>query len=386
MDLTEAERDHRWAELRRTMERRGVDVLIAFSDFGDQATISRYITNFRSSYDYVATLLYRDEGCDQILTHPGGIPIARQLSWATDVLPMAAPVSLAGHNSGPVDRVTARLSVGGQIARRLRERSVQRVGVAGAEYFPAGWKAQIEAAIPDAVFVDVWEDLQAQRLVKSEAEQALVREACRISDLAWSHMADIVRVGRKRYEVLADIEQILRAQGCEDSFNLCMSLPMLAEPLDRNPYSGLPIEANGVYLIEVSPRYLGYYGQQTGLVATGPLPAEMNRAYEAVNRARDKGLELVRPGANLVEVGDAIARQLRTDGFEPASPSFGHAVGLELEDWHIDGSPLELQAGMTLILHPMAAGHPAVMRADTYLVTASGFERLTSGDLEPLIV
>lgn len=374
------ERDRRWAKARAALGRHNVDVVITFSDYGDQASLARYLANFRSSYDYQAVLLYRDDGCDLVLTHRGGIPIARQISWATQVLPMAVPETQAGRNSGQGP------SVGGQIANQLAARNVRRVGVLGMEYFPSGWRELIAEAIPGVEFVDLWDDFHRIRMVKSAAEQDLVREACRISDAAWAEMADIVRVGRKRYEVLADIEHILRLNGCEDSFNLCMSLPMLQEKLDRNPYSALPIEAGSVYLIEVSPRYLGYFGQQTGLVATGTIPEPMRRAYDAVNRARDAGLALARPGIDLAQMGHAIEQSLRADGFDPASPSFGHAVGLELEDWHINGSSLVLEEGMTFIFHPMAAGHPAVMRADTYLITANGTERLTSGSTEPLMI
>ena len=112
----------------------------------------------------------------------------------------------------------------------------------------------------------------------------------------------------------------------------------------------------------------------------------MLKAHQAVNRAREAGLKLVKPGVDLIEVGAAIADQFAKDGFEPASPSFGHAVGLELEDHHINGTSLVLEEGMTFIFHPMAAGNPAVMRADTYLITAGGYERLTSGDPAAMVL
>ncbi|MFK7842911.1 MAG: M24 family metallopeptidase [Sphingorhabdus sp.] len=377
MDLTSKERDRRWINLRTIMKRRDVDVVIAFSDFGDQASLQRYISNFRSSYDYVASLLYREEGCDIIMTHPGGIGIAKQISWTTDVFPMAIPNSMKGHNSGKGP------SVGGQIANRLAEHNVQRVGVTGMEYFPVGWKETIEAVLPNVEFVDVWDDVHLLRLIKGDEEQDLVREACRISDEAWKQMPDIVKPGRKRYEVLGDIEHILRCHGCEDSFNMCMSLPMGKERFDRSPYSALPIEEDSVYLIEVSPRYLGYFGQQTGLVSTGPLPEAMRKAYDSVNRARDAALEMMRPGVDLIDVGNVVDAQLRNDGYQP-QPSFGHLVGLELEDFHIGNGPLILQDGMTIIVHPLLADHPALMRADTYLISASGPERLTTGSMEPL--
>jgi Xaa-Pro aminopeptidase len=378
MDLTTRERDRRWAALRSIMERQNVDVVIAFSDFGDQSTLQRYFSNFRSGYDYMASLLYRKDDFDLITTHPGTIPIAKQLSWAKEVLPIAIPNSRAARNAGQ------RATVGGQIANQISARGINRVGVTGMEFFPAGWKELIEEAVPDVEFIDLWDDIHHLRLVKSEDELAIIREACRISDVVWEQMADIVRAGRKRYEVLADIEQIVRSHGCEDSFNLCMSLPLLKEKMDRNPYSALPIEEDGVYMIEVSPRFLGYYGQQTGLVATGSIPADMQRAFDAASLSRDKGLDIIRPGVNLIEVGEVIQKQLHADGYELATPSFGHAVGMELEDFHIDGSSLVLEEGMTFIFHPLLAGHPAIMRGDTYLITGSGVERLTTGSIAPL--
>jgi Xaa-Pro aminopeptidase len=275
--------------------------------------------------------------------------------------------------------------VGGQIANQLNKRGLKRVGVMGMEYIPYGWLETIKAAVPGVTFVDVWDDFHLLRLTKSEEEVALIREAARISDLCWAEMPNIVKAGRKRYEVLGDLEHIIRSNGCEDSFNMCMSLPMLQEKLDRSPYSALPIEDGKVYLIEVSPRFVGYYAQQTGPVTVGcDMPDEMLAAYNAVNHAREKALELMKPGVDLADVGPVVAETLKSDGFEAPSPSFGHAIGLELEDQHINGKSLVLQEGMTFIFHPFAAGHPAVMRADTYLITADGVERITTGDIGPL--
>ena len=89
------ERDRRWAAARDIMRDNGVDALIAVSDYGDQNGLARYLANFRSSYDTMAVMLHADEGCDLVLTHAGGIPIARQISWATDVLPRALPDAAA---------------------------------------------------------------------------------------------------------------------------------------------------------------------------------------------------------------------------------------------------------------------------------------------------
>lgn len=380
MDLTTAERDRRWDAARKIMERQDVEAVIAYSDFGDQGGLQRYLSNFRSPYDYQAVILTQDT-CELCVTHPGGVMISNMLSWANETFPLATPNSVSSDKS-----YTKGPTVGGQISNRLNHHNITKVGIIGLEYFPTGWKDTIEATVPNVSLVDVWDDFHKLRLVKGPEEIALIREACRISDLVWSKMGDIVKAGRKRYEVMADIEQIVGSQGCEDSFNLCVALPMMEKKLGRHPYSQEIIQENETLLIEVSPRFLGYYGQQTGLVSTGTVPADILHAYDSVNRAREKGLALVKPGVDLIEVGNAINAQLKADGFENLGPSFGHAVGLELEDYHIHGGSLILEEGMTFIFHPFAPGFPSVMRADTYLVTNNGFERITQGDITPLLI
>ncbi|MFK8018778.1 MAG: M24 family metallopeptidase [Pseudomonadales bacterium] len=374
MDLSLAERDRRWSAINAVMEAEDLGVVVAHSDYGDCATLQRYISNFRSSYDHMVAMLFSTTECELILAHPGGIPIAKMISWATEGYPMAP---------SPVDGGKA--TVAGQMAAQFLKRGIKRIGVAGLELFPSGWKSTIEQAIPGVTFVDVWDQLHHMRLVKSDEEQALIRESARISDLAWERLPEFYQSGRKCCEILADVEQVLRSEGCEDFFNLCMALPMLQYGLDRNPYSALPVNEGVPHLIEVSPRYAGYFAQQTmPVVSGGRIPDDMRAAYQAVNAARARGLEIAKPGTDLIEVGEAVFAQLNKDGFEAPSPSFGHAIGLELEDNHIDGSSLILEEGMTFIFHPFAAGHPAVMRADTYLITATGAERLTTGSTDIL--
>jgi len=376
MDLTTTERDRRHNNLRKVMQDKNLDVIIGRSDGGDQSGLQRYISNLRSPHGEVAAMLYREKDCDLVVSHPGAVGIAKAVSWATDVHYFAVPNTKSGKND-------VKASASGQVANLLSGRKVKRIGVFNMEYFPSGWKEEIIAAIPDVEFVDAYDDVHRLRLIKSKVEQDLVRESCRISDEVWKQVPEVIRLGRKRYEVMADLEHIVRLNGCEENFPLLMALPMSPDQLNRHPYSDLPIGKNQVFNVEVSPRYLGYFGQQTSIVATGTFPKEIRDIFDAVNRARDEGLKVIKPGVNLTEVGQVVYSDLAKSGYR-SLPSFGHLVGLELEDHHIDESALVLEEGMTFIFHPMVETHRGVMRADTYLITASGCERLTSGDIGPL--
>lgn len=380
MELTTQERDRRWSALREIMTLRDVDVIIAHSDLGDFRGHQRYLSGYRATFDDIVTLVFREGPAEMVHGHPAIGVFAKALSWIDNPIPLARPVSAGDDADSNLP------SVGGALANILSTRETSRIGVADLARLPIGWEETISSALPDAEFTDVGPDLVRQRLVKSLEEQTFVREASRISDLVWAQMPEIVRPGRKRYEVMADIEHCLRSNGCEDSYNLFEALPLLESPKDRRPFSALPIEAGDVFTVEVSPRYLGYYAQQTGLVALGDIPTDMRKAYDGINRARQVGLSVAKAGVDIVEMTAAVHAQLSKDGLQPASPLVGHFVGLQLEDAPAGNMPLILEEGMTLILHPFAAGFPGLLRADTYLITASGAELLTSGNEFPLVI
>ncbi|MFK7842914.1 MAG: M24 family metallopeptidase [Sphingorhabdus sp.] len=380
-----SERDRRWAAAREIMQKRNVDVVIGNGDLGDQWASLRYFSGYRSMYDDAAIMVFRDNDAELVVVHPGVGGFAAWTSWVEQPVMASIPASLES-NSQAQHILDKGPTVGGEIANQLNKRGITRVGIADTEHFSSGWKETIEAAVPGVSFVNLAEDVGALRLVKSKYEQDCVREACRISDVIWEQMGDFMQVGRKRYEVLADWETIIRQNGCEDSFNLLLPLPHLKEPLDRAPHSELLVKEGDVFCTEVSPRYHGYYGQQTGIVALGPVSDDIQKAYDAVNRAREAGLKIAKPGVDVVEISAACNKSLEADGYMGNPPVVGHFNGLDLEEPPFGRKSIILEEGMTFIFHPFATGFPAVMRADTYVVTGSGTECLTSENLGPLML
>ena len=140
------------------------------------------------------------------------------------------------------------------------------------------------------------------------------------------------------------------------------------------------IGADSRYLLEVSPRYQGYYAQLTIPVTTCADDVRALRAYEDLVCAKEAAQPLMRPGTDLSEIAASVEEFLAERGHKMASRSLGHFCGMALEEPRHDPSkPFVLQEGMTLIFHPVLAD-PALhslMRADTYVITGLGAERLT---------
>ena len=88
----------------------------------------------------------------------------------------------------------------------------------------------------------------------------------------------------------------------------------------------------------------------------------------------------MRPGVDLSEIAVSVEGFLAERGHKMASRSLGHFCGMALEEpRHDPAKPFRLEEGMTLIFHPVLADAElhSLMRADTYVITGAGAERLT---------
>jgi Xaa-Pro aminopeptidase len=120
----------------------------------------------------------------------------------------------------------------------------------------------------------------------------------------------LLRPGRRAYAVLADIEHLLRSQGCTASFNLIMP----SNDFDVAPSSAV-IRADLRYTVEISPRFGGYFTQLTAPVTFGPAPRELRAVYEANLRVRELAGAWLRPGRDILEVCAQAERLLQAEGY-----------------------------------------------------------------------
>ena len=109
--------------------------------------------------------------------------------------------------------------------------------------------------------------------------------------------------------------------------------------------------------------------------------AELEQAFAAIVEAREFVQPLMVPGADLSAIAVKVETFLAQRGQVLGSRSLGHFCGMALEEPRHDPSqPFFLAEGMTFIFHPVLISPQlaALMRADTYLITGTGAERLNA--------
>lgn len=219
-------------------------------------------------------------------------------------------------------------------------------GVEGVEFVPAqrlllGTVAEkLEGRVgfeANALTYDGWERLrdaglelvprrglvERLRAVKDDAELALIREACRITDEAFAALAEETIIGRSECDLAWRMEQLFHDLGAHGvAFAHVNAGPNgakpHAEPSDR------AIEPNETVVVDAGAVFERYLSDCTRTFATGELPDELAEAYDVCLRSQLAGLEAMRAGVSGAEA-DAAARGVIEDA--GLGEKFGHGLG-----------------------------------------------------------
>jgi Xaa-Pro aminopeptidase len=262
--------------------------------------------------------------------------------------------------------------------------------------------------------------LSSMRLVKSEAELELMRQAAAIATEAHNYALKVTAPGRYEYEIQAEIEHIFRLRGAmgpaypsivASGVNACV-----LHYIENNRQ----MQDGELLLIDAGCAY-GYYNSDITRTfpVGGKFTPEQKILYEIVLEAQKQAIAQVQPGNPFNLVHDTAVRVL-TEGLvevgilkgevdklieeEKYKPYYmhrtSHWLGLDVHDvgvYQHGENPQILQPGQILTVEPglyivpdtkLAEDQPAtdprwvgigIRIEDDVLVTSTGHEVLTAG-------
>jgi Xaa-Pro aminopeptidase len=191
------------------------------------------------------------------------------------------------------------------------------------ELLPEGWE-----------MVDAGGLVERLRLVKEQAEIALIAAASALADRALGEVLDAGLAGRTEREVAFQLETAMRRLGAE--------APSFPSIVAAGAHGALPhaqprdvvIPPDALVTIDWGAQYDGYCSDCTRTYATGDgISAQAREVYAVVLEAQLAGLEAVQAGPTGREV-DAAAREVidRAGYGESFGHGLGHGVGLEVHE------------------------------------------------------
>ena len=374
MFLSQKEKDRRYSELRKRMGEMGIEILLVLGDTGDAGlrySNLRYLTDFKIVFNN-GVLIFPLAGEPVMLVFSAlGAKKARELSWITDV---------HEYNSDLVPSVIHSL-------KSIRPKW-ERIGVAFLSTLPLSLYQALGQEFPSAELVEMGPVIQEMRYIKSEEEIQLVERSAQLADKAFAEILGVVKPGMTQFEVAALLEKPMREEGGEDFFDLIFSGPF-GHGVGLDPYvpSDRKVQVGDALLMEITPRYGGYWAQLVRVVSIGRENRDLAAFHRVARKAISTAIPYFKPG---VKLGDAVheaKKAIESAGLE-LRPPMGHLCGLDLIESRVKLESEEiLQPGVVIIFHPpIYSGNASIFWGETYVITSEGSKRLHRTTDELIVV
>lgn len=314
MGLSLKEKQRRYLLVREKMKEQGLSALLAFSNAQiNQQGFVRYFTNLPIPI-FSHALLFPIEGTPILLT-PSSLQTfwAKELSWV------------------PEENIHVSKSFGEDLGRHLVALKLQNkeVGVASFRSLSTRDYQGLSRLCPNIDLVDATEFLENIRSVKSAEELRLIEKSAQIAELAQETFLTNLKPGVKERELVAKVEEAVRANGAERTFYLISSNPLSIYPYiprENRIEKGRPI----IFSVELSGPE-GYWSQMVRTFFWGRPEGVFERLYMVAEELKLVIQEGLRPGCRVSEVAERLRRIIYERGFE-SGVHFGHALGLDVTE------------------------------------------------------
>ena len=368
----------------------GFDALVAWSRGGafmDMSADVLYLTNHYSQQPYMGD----EAGIGSARSHGVCIlPLNGEATVVVDIPWWRKDLVVA-------DSVRPSIHVVETTAAAIRDAGLAkgRLAITGTSYMTAAAYNGLRRELPDAEFVAADRLVESLRLIKSPAEQTLIRRACALGNTTLEALIGAVVEGATEADAVAAAAFALISGGGVLYDAACASGPWSHSYTHaRLPSADAtrPFQSGDLFHVDCYGTYGGYFFDFARSRCVGDDPTDDQRALlEATIEGVETICDAIRPGMTGGEIYDVGAQWLEQspvvqslpveqpemEGF----PAVGHGIGLMWEGpWLMPDVETVIEPGMYLAAE-LLLGHPSrggAMFEHNGLVTDSGFEVLTT--------
>lgn len=247
----------------------------------------------------------------------------------------------------------------------------------------------LQEILPDAKFVSATDILRKLRVLKSEEEIAIMREAGKITEAAFADVLKQLKHGMTELDVINEVDYQLRRHGSlGPSFTTSLYNSGPNHELifgEREKHWHRPLNPPVAILFDFGAVHDGYCYDYGRTVAFGEPNEDFRRVYDLVMASQAAGVAALRAGEMTAEAADAAARKVIEDGGFGAEfrHRLGHGIGMDVHEppFLTKGDTTVLQEGMLFTVEPsiMRFGTFSARVEDVVVVRPGGGEKLTNG-------
>lgn len=256
---------------------------------------------------------------------------------------------------------------------------------------------KLEDFLQPLTMVDLYETTMRQRMHKSQAEIALIRQGAQVADVGGYAIREAISPGAREIDVAMagrdamELEIAKRFPDAEYRDTWVWFQSGLNTDGAHNPVTSRRLARGDILSLNAFPMISGYYTALERTLFVQECDADSLKIWEANVAAHEYGMSLLRPGVSCSDVTrkinafleDRDLLQYRTFGyghsFGVLSHYYGREAGLELRE-DID---TVLEPGMVISMEPMltlAADQPGAggyREHDILVLTEDGADNIT---------
>lgn len=271
-----------------------------------------------------------------------------------------------------------------------------RVGFEG-DHISVAQHGLLSTFLKPTALVDIAPATMVQRMMKSDAERALIRAGAATADVGGYAIRDAVRAGAREIDIAMAgrdaMETHIAAAFPDAEYRDTWVWFQSGLNTDgaHNPVTARALGRGDILSLNTFPMISGYYTALERTMFVETVDAASLRIWEANVAAHELGISLIRPGVSCADITAGVNRFFAdTDLLQYRSFGYGHSFGV-LSHYYGREAGLELredidtvlEPGMVISMEPMLTipeGQPGAggyREHDILIVTEHGAENIT---------
>src|SRR5437868_1707114 len=201
-------------------------------------------------------------------------------------------------------------------------------------------------------------------MVRSSDELAKMRRAGRVVAEMHAKCREAAKPGATTLEVDRVARDVLDRRGARSNFLNYHGFPAVICASPNNMIvHGIPgayvLEEGDILSIDCGAIIEGYHGDAARTIPIGSVSGEAERLIKATRESLAAGIEFVRKGARLSDIGHAVQTVAEGEGFNVVREYVGHGIGTAMHEepqvpnYGDPGKGLKLKVGHVLAVEPM---------------------------------
>jgi len=370
--VSNLELERRWKAVREQMKEQGVDFLVMQNDNEWLGGYVRWFTDLPAKTAYPITVIFPVD--DEMTTIScGGKPPGDfgPPAWALRGVKrrLTAPYFRTLFYSNTYDAKVA--------VDVMKPKKRGKIGIVGKGMMSATFYEYLRQNLPEATFVEATDVVDRIKAIKSDEEIALIKQTAALQDEAMEYAKQVIRPGRRDFEIVADIIHKVTELGSEEQYVLGGSgRPGTPVPMQKRRLQNRVVREGDLFnlMVEVNGPG-GMYTEIARIFCLGKVPSELEDTLALARETQQATLKRLKPGADPAEIARANNDFLARKGFPPETRLYAHGQGYDLVERPAirDDEPMKLQARMNITVHPILGTDKVwVWVCDNYLITEAG--------------